>query len=266
MDAAVSTRPAYGAKRCTHCSKCDIGARLLEPVGGARRSVAPGIHPRQVGRVAARSRHEHERRTKPAARFAELVARAAPVSRSHICAVRASFWSMQIARESGRAGAAARDGGCRRGRASRGFARRATGQVLDLGTGSGAIALALARERRIARSRRPMSPAPRSRSRVATLRRAAISEYCRVSRCGDGTSPSQDECFHLIAANPPYVADASPGVSTTTMLRYEPRLATSPAARRHARSAAPSSPGAPARLEQRRDDRASRHGYDQRER
>lgn len=97
-------------------------------------------------------------------------------------------------------------------------------RVADLGTGSGAIALALASERPNAQV-------------IATDASAAALEVARQNarrnqlanvdfREGDWFVPLRGEHFHLIASNPPYIADADPHLSRGD-LRFEPPTALS---------------------------------------
>jgi release factor glutamine methyltransferase len=99
---------------------------------------------------------------------------------------------------------------------------RKPASVLDLGTGSGAIALALKRH----------LPAARV---VATDASAAALEIARGNatlndidnvefRHGHWYAPLHGERFHLIASNPPYLADTDPHLARGD-LRFEPLMA-----------------------------------------
>lgn len=96
--------------------------------------------------------------------------------------------------------------------------------VLDLGTGSGAIALAIARERPRAavlgtdRSAAALVVAGKNadRMKLANVRWLQSDWY--------GELPVGGERFHLIASNPPYVADGDPHLCEGD-LRFEPRAA-----------------------------------------
>jgi release factor glutamine methyltransferase len=92
--------------------------------------------------------------------------------------------------------------------------------VLDLGTGSGAVALAIASERPHARvTGVDVSPAAlgvaRDNSRSLGLSNLAW-------RLGSWFDAVAGERFDLVVANPPYVADGDPALST---LAAEPALA-----------------------------------------
>ena len=133
-------------------------------------------------------------------------------------------------------------------------------QVLDLGTGSGAIALAIARER----PHCTITATDVSAAALAVARDNAVAlELSNVAfRCGAWYEPVDDECFHLIAANPPYVVDAHPRLNDGE-LRYEPRVALTGGAdgMRDLRAIIA---GAPSHLE-RGGMVVLEHGYDQRE-
>jgi len=131
--------------------------------------------------------------------------------------------------------------------------------VLDLGTGSGAIALALARERphcTITATDVSSAALAVARSNATALRLENV-----VFRCGAWYEPVTDECFHLIAANPPYVADDHPRLDDDE-LRYEPRLALAGGSD-GMRDLCTVIAGAPARLEH-GGMIVLEHGYDQR--
>jgi release factor glutamine methyltransferase len=97
-------------------------------------------------------------------------------------------------------------------------------RVLDLGTGSGAIALAIAQERPRAavlgtdRSAAALAVARKNagRMKLANLRWLQCDWY--------GELHVEGPRFHLIASNPPYVADGDPHLREGD-LRFEPRSA-----------------------------------------
>ncbi len=92
-------------------------------------------------------------------------------------------------------------------------------RIADLGTGSGAIALAIARER----PRAQVIATDRSRDALAVARgNAAALELDNVSfRHGDWLQPLAGECVHLIASNPPYIAQGDAHLAQGD-LRFEP--------------------------------------------
>ena len=95
-------------------------------------------------------------------------------------------------------------------------------QVLDLGTGSGAIALALARERPAAQitatdvSLRALEVA-RANARAHGIQNVDF-------RAGHWLNAVPEQCYSLIACNPPYVACDDPHLETCHT-KFEPQLA-----------------------------------------
>ncbi len=98
--------------------------------------------------------------------------------------------------------------------------RDAVCSVLDLGTGSGAIALSLAHERpRWAITAVDISPA----ALEIAVQNAQNLKLSHVEwRLGNWFEPVPAERFHLIVANPPYIAANDPALSA---LRAEPAAA-----------------------------------------
>lgn len=96
--------------------------------------------------------------------------------------------------------------------------------IADLGTGSGAIALALASER--PRAQVIATDASTAALDVAreNARRHALANV--DFREGDWLTPLRAERFHLIASNPPYIAENDPHLSRGD-LRFEPPTALS---------------------------------------
>ncbi len=97
-------------------------------------------------------------------------------------------------------------------------------RIADLGTGSGAIALALASER-------PLAQVVATDLSGDALRVAqANAEANRIAniafRQGSWLAPLAGEHFHLIASNPPYIADGDPHLAQGD-LRFEPPTALS---------------------------------------
>jgi release factor glutamine methyltransferase len=92
--------------------------------------------------------------------------------------------------------------------------------VLDLGTGSGAVALSLAHERpHWAITAVDISPAALD----IAMQNALILKLSRVRwRLGHWYDPVPAERFHLIVANPPYIAENDPALAA---LRAEPAAA-----------------------------------------
>lgn len=97
-------------------------------------------------------------------------------------------------------------------------------RIADLGTGSGAIALALASERPEASVVATDAGAEALAVAQDNARRNGLTNV--EFREGDWFQPLHGQRFHLIASNPPYVADADPHLSQGD-LRYEPALALS---------------------------------------
>ncbi len=95
-------------------------------------------------------------------------------------------------------------------------------KVADLGTGSGAIALALAQER----PRADVVATDASAAALALARENASRNACTnvEFRLGDWCEPLCDLRFHLIASNPPYIADDDPH-RLRGDLRFEPAMA-----------------------------------------
>ena len=96
--------------------------------------------------------------------------------------------------------------------------------VADLGTGSGAIALAIAKER-------PHTVVIATDASAAALEvargNAARNGITNVEfREGDWLAPLAGETFHLIASNPPYIAEGDPHLDRGD-LRFEPPTALS---------------------------------------
>ena len=97
-------------------------------------------------------------------------------------------------------------------------------RVVDLGTGSGAIALALASERPGAVVTATDASADALAVASGNARRNALTNV--FFREGSWFEPLRGERFHLIASNPPYVAENDPHLGQGD-LRYEPALALS---------------------------------------
>lgn len=96
-------------------------------------------------------------------------------------------------------------------------------RVADLGTGSGAIALAIASERPLAQ----VVATDRSNAALAVARGNAAAHGLggRVEfRAGDWFAPVAGERFHLVASNPPYIAEDDPHLGQGD-LRHEPPAA-----------------------------------------
>ncbi|HET9048373.1 MAG TPA: peptide chain release factor N(5)-glutamine methyltransferase [Chiayiivirga sp.] len=97
-----------------------------------------------------------------------------------------------------------------------------TCHVADLGTGSGAIALALASERRQATVLATDTSPDALRIAQANAVRNGIENV--EFRLGDWFDPVQGERFHLLASNPPYIAEGDPHLDRGD-LRFEPAIA-----------------------------------------
>jgi len=97
-----------------------------------------------------------------------------------------------------------------------------TPEVADLGTGSGAIALALKHRHPAARVSAVDCSAPALEVARANGARHALQIEWLV---GDWWQPLQGRRFHLVASNPPYVAEDDPHLAT---LQHEPALALTP--------------------------------------
>jgi release factor glutamine methyltransferase len=94
--------------------------------------------------------------------------------------------------------------------------QRAFSSVVDLGTGSGAIALAIKRERPRAR----VVAVEASAAALVVAQRNAVRHGLEIEfRHGRWLEPLAGECFDLIVANPPYVAE---GDGHLADLRFEP--------------------------------------------
>lgn len=95
-------------------------------------------------------------------------------------------------------------------------------RIADLGTGSGAIALAIARERPQAR----LVATDRSSDALALASRNAhrlqIDNVEFVQ--GDWYAPLAGQCFDVVVANPPYIAQGDPDLAPEVR-RFEPGLA-----------------------------------------
>src|SRR5438093_3926468 len=95
-------------------------------------------------------------------------------------------------------------------------------RVLDVGTGSGAIAAALARELPAAR----VWASDVDTGALAVARANLARQAPGVALvCGDLLAPFRTAAFDLVAANPPYVADAELGGLAPEVRDHEPRVA-----------------------------------------
>jgi release factor glutamine methyltransferase len=97
--------------------------------------------------------------------------------------------------------------------------RPADASVLDLGTGSGAIALALAHQLQTAAGVTRITAADASLDALAVARQNAARLQLDVSFIESSWLEKVSGHFHLIASNPPYVADADPHLDD---LKHEP--------------------------------------------
>lgn len=95
-------------------------------------------------------------------------------------------------------------------------------RLADLGTGTGAIALALAHERPLC----DIVASDFSDAALAVARSNAERAQLRHVRFVQGSwyAPLAGERFHLIASNPPYIADTDPHLARGDV-RFEPRTA-----------------------------------------
>ena len=98
----------------------------------------------------------------------------------------------------------------------------AAAAVLDLGTGSGAIALAIAQHLKTAGRPACVTATDASASALAVARENALRLGLDVAFIESNWFAKVSESFHLIAANPPYVADADPHLAGLT---HEPMKA-----------------------------------------
>ena len=98
-----------------------------------------------------------------------------------------------------------------------------TQRVLDLGTGTGAIALAIASERPLAEVTAVDASAAALAVAQENARDAELHLHLRLL-AGDWFAPVAGERFHLVASNPPYIADDDPHLKQGD-LRFEPRSA-----------------------------------------
>ena len=95
--------------------------------------------------------------------------------------------------------------------------QREFSSVVDLGTGSGAIALAIKRQRPQAR----VVAVEASAAALVVAQRNAVKHGLEIEfRHGRWLEPLAGERFHLIVANPPYVAEGDPHLGD---LGFEPR-------------------------------------------
>lgn len=95
-------------------------------------------------------------------------------------------------------------------------------RVLDLGTGSGAVALAIARER--PRVQVCATDASEAALQVARLNAQRLHMPQVQFRCGDWFLACPNQCFNVVVANPPYIAEDDPHLEQGD-LPYEPRAA-----------------------------------------
>ena len=214
-----------------------------------------------LGKSAAwlRAWPEHEPDDTDRARFATLVARRRAGEPIAYLRGTREFWSMQLRVSPDVLVPRPETEGVVEAALAR-IPQDARWRVLDLGTGSGAIALAIARERPSC----TITATDVSSAALVVARDNAIALQLEnvQFRCGAWYEPVTKERFHLIAANPPYVADDHPRLHDGE-LSYEPRLAIAggPDGTRDLRTVIE---GAPAQLE-RGGMIVLEHGYDQRE-
>jgi release factor glutamine methyltransferase len=89
-------------------------------------------------------------------------------------------------------------------------------QILDLGTGSGAIALALAHSLQEAGSQARITAVDASADALAVARENATRLGLRVAFAESAWLRNVRGRFHLIASNPPYIANADPHLAALT--------------------------------------------------
>lgn len=104
--------------------------------------------------------------------------------------------------------------------ALRAIPRKASWQVLDLGTGSGAIAVAIARERPACDITAVDASADALAVAETNVRMFDLANVTCLE--GDWTTPVAEQLFHVIVSNPPYVAE---GDAALEALQSEPELA-----------------------------------------
>jgi len=92
-------------------------------------------------------------------------------------------------------------------------------RILDLGTGSGCLAIAVAKA--LPEAEVTAVDASAAALAVARVNAARLGAKVRFLQ-GDWLAPVGDECFELILANPPYVAEADPHLAQGDV-RFEPR-------------------------------------------
>lgn len=97
-------------------------------------------------------------------------------------------------------------------------------RMADLGTGSGAIALAVASERALVQVVATDASAAALEVAQRNARQHALTNV--AFRQGDWLAPLHAERFHLIASNPPYIAEGDPHLARGD-LRFEPTAALS---------------------------------------
>ena len=88
--------------------------------------------------------------------------------------------------------------------------------ILDLGTGSGAIALAIAQYLKTAARPARVTAADASASALAVARENVLRLGLNVALIESNWFENVGERFHLIATNPPYVANADPHLADLT--------------------------------------------------